>query len=172
VSLLLVLACSGGKAPTATPLAATPPPAATATQISPTANATAPQAVAGFPFTLTLPDGQKVSLQAKCTGINPGEFLDVRASSTADLNDPKRVEVQVGGLHQAAGQVGNMVVAVTMGAGGAWTFMGNTLNAQLTLEADGSGQFKDVAIVNVAVNSPAYAYATEYKFSAEWSCKP
>jgi len=172
VLLLSVVACSSGKAPTAAPPAATLPPGPAATQAQPTTGAAAPQAPAGGAFTLMLPDGQKVSLQAKCTGVKPGEFLDVRATNTPDLNDPKRVEVQVGGLHQAAGQLANMVVAVTMGAQTKWTFMGNTLQASLTLEADGSGRFSDVAIANVAVNSPAYTYATEYKFSAEWSCKP
>jgi hypothetical protein len=172
VLLLPVLACSSGKAPTTAQAVATQPPAPPATQAQPTTGAVTPQGSAGGAFALMLPDGQKVSLQAQCAGVRPGEFLDVVAINSPDLNDPNRVEVKVGGLHQATGQLANMVVSITMGAQTKWTFMGNTLQAQLTLEADGSGRFADVAITNVAVGSPVYAYAAEYKFSAEWSCKP
>jgi len=172
VLLLPVLSCSSGKAPAAAPPAATQPLAPAATEAQPTVGAVTPQGSAGGAFALMLPDGQKVSLQAKCAGVKPGEFLDVVATNSPDLNDPNRVEVRVGGVHQATGQLANMVVAITMGAQTKWTFMGNTLQAQLALEADGSGRFADVAIVNVAIGSPAYSYAAEYKFSAEWSCRP
>lgn len=160
VLLTAALACSVSGQPTPTP-PATPVPVATT-----------PQAPSGSALALTLPNGQTLNLQARCAGVRPGEHLDVRAANTQDVKDPNRVEVQVGGSHPAAGKLDNMFVAVFVGAQDKWTFTGNTPKAQLTLEADGSGSFAHVPIVNVAVNSPTYTYGAEYKFSARWTCRP
>ena len=131
-----------------------------------------PQAVTqtGPQFTLTLPDGQQVALQVtSCTGIGSDQYLDMRAINKQDITDPNRVEVLVGGTHQGFGQVINMFVTITMGAKDAWTFMGNTATATITLESNGSGHFEGVGIINAA-ESPAYKNGQEYKFSAVWSC--
>ena len=121
-------------------------------------------------FTLSLPDGQSVALQVtSCTGTGNDQSLDMRAVNIQDAADPNRVEVQVGGTHQGFGQVINMFVTITIGAKDAWTFMGNTATATITLESNGSGHFEGVGIINAAV-SPAYKNGQEYKFGAVWSC--
>jgi hypothetical protein len=126
----------------------------------------------GAVFTLTLPDGQAVSLQATCAGVKPGAYIDILAKNTDDEADPKRVVVKIGGTYTAAGQLDNMYVEVAIGAANAWTFMGNTPSASLTLNADGSGSFSNVAIVNAAGTSASYNAGSEYKFSAQWKCSP
>jgi hypothetical protein len=124
-------------------------------------------------FTLTLPDGQVMTMpMSKCEGRRPGDSLDVRAVSTQDVTDPKRVEVQLGGKHQGTGPLQNTYIAVSIGAEAKLAFTGNTVKAQATIEENGSGRFTDAAIVNVAVNSPSYRYGSEYKFSGQWSCQP
>jgi hypothetical protein len=155
---LAVLACSLGRP-------ATQPGA-------PAIPATNSGSGSGITFTLTLPDGQTVSLQATCTGVKPGSYLDIRAKNTDDETDPKRVVVKVGGTYAAAGQLEDMYVEVAIGAADAWTFMGNTPSAILTLNADGSGSFSNVAIVNATGTSASYNAGGEYKFSAQWKCAP
>ena len=142
-----------------------------ATQPSvPTVPVVNPGSGSGSAFTLTLPDGQTVSLQATCAGVKPGGYLDIRAKNTDDETDPKRVVVKVGGTYAAAGSLENMYVEITIGAANAWTFMGNTPSAILTLNADGSGSFSNVAIVNATGTSASYNAGAEYKFSAQWKC--
>jgi hypothetical protein len=155
---LAVLACSLGSL-------ATQPSA-------PVIPATNSELGSGTAFTLTLPDGQAVSLQATCAGVNSGGYLDIRATNTDDETDPKRVVVKVGGTYAAVGQLENMYVEITIGAADAWTFMGNTPSAILTLNADGSGSFGNVAIVNATGTSASYNAGGEYKFSAQWKCTP
>ena len=124
----------------------------------------------GPKFTLTLPDGQSVDLQVtNCAGIGSSQYLELGAINTQDTTDPNRVEVQVSGNHQGFGQTINMFITITIGAKDAWTFMGNTPTATITLESNGSGHFEGVGIVNAA-DSPAYKYGQEYKFGAVWSC--
>ncbi len=162
---LAALACSLLQVP-ASP---TPLPSAQAGPSNPT-SAPPTRAPATGLMTLTLPDGQKMELHARCSGVNAGEYLDVRASNTDDVNDPDRVEAQVGGDHQSAGDVQNMFVAIFIGPQNAGTFAGNNPAVTLMLEADGSGHFSDIGIINIAVNSPTYQYNVESKFSAEWKC--
>jgi hypothetical protein len=170
--LLIALACTLGsaqKAATPAPKQALPTATPTISQPATALSPAQPPAV----FTLTLPDSRVVTMPVfRCAGTKPDEQLDVRAANTQDVADPNRVEVDVGGAHEGAGPFGNMYVAVLIGAKDAWTFTGNTVAAQVTLAADGSGRFIDVAIVNAAINSPAYTYSKEYKFSGEWTCPP
>lgn len=157
---LIVLACSlaGPWAKSATP--ANAPPTADS------------GAGSGTSFTLTLPDATTETLQATCTGINSGGFLEINAKNTDDVTDPKRIVVQVSGAHDAVGQLNNMYILVSIGADNAWTFMGNTPSATVTLNADGSGSFSNVSIANASGTSASYNAGGEYKFSGQWKCAP
>jgi hypothetical protein len=171
---LFLLACDCGSitqlvvpAPTAPPPTVTrhaAPIAATPAQIAPTPTAAI--------LTLKLPTGQSVAVPVyKCDGIGANQYLDLIAATTQDLNDANRVQVKIGGAHAGVGKLDKMFVEVTLGAQNKWTFVGNTPNAQITLEANGTGRFADVAIVNAAATSANYQASKEYKFSAEWLCK-
>ena len=165
IAIMAILACSLGSL-LAAPATPTMPAAA------PTAAAASPEAGSGSMFTLTLPNNQVVSLQVTCAGLNPGEFLDLSAKNSNDVTDPNRTVVQVGGVHAAVGPNDNMFVMVSIGADNAWTFMGNTPQATVTVNADGSGSFTNVAIVNATVTSTTYNAGSEYKFSGQWKCAP
>ncbi|MFZ5822057.1 MAG: hypothetical protein ACOYYJ_19375 [Chloroflexota bacterium] len=163
---LAMLACSLGNniAPSVSsqPSAAAPMPASTSS---------APLA-GEAQFILTTPRGESMNLQFTCDGLGAGQYLEINAQNTVDPADPKRVVVQINGMHDSAdGQAGNMYVMVTIGANASETFMGNTSSAVVTLNKDGSGSLSDVSIINVAVVSPDYQYGVEYPFNAQWTCK-
>jgi hypothetical protein len=164
---LAVLACSFGTttSPTiqAMPQVVQSTPEAADT-VSPPSN--------GGNLTLTMPDAKVISMPVtQCVGIAANEYLDVRAATTPDQNDPNRIEVLVGGGHTGAGAMDNMYVSVSIGAKDAWNFQGNTLIAHVVLAEDGSGHFENVGIVNGAAHPVDYQYGQEYKFSANWTCK-
>lgn len=120
---------------------------------------------------ITLPDGKVQQMPVlKCEGVGAGENLDVLAYNTEDRSDPARIEVQVSGVHTGTGVIQNMYLAVTVGAENAWTFMGNTPDAVLTLLPNGSGTFHAVSIVNSAIDSTDYTYNQAYEFTGGWTC--
>jgi hypothetical protein len=123
-------------------------------------------------FTLNTPDGKTVSLTVtKCGGTHAGQYLELVAANTADVNDPNRIEVQVSGNHQAAGRAEKMFVAVFIGPKAKTIFSGNHPTASITVEANGAGKFNEVAVINIS-DSPNYQYNKEYKFSGQWTCVP
>lgn len=176
VVLLATMACSlGGAVPTEVtqPTVMVNPtvPAPEATQPTVMVNPT----LSASTLTLTLPDGHAVVLPvAQCKGTSPGGYLELSAVNTEDTTDPDRIEVVMSGDQQGPGQYGGFYVLVRIGVGVAeeLIFMGNTADAQVTIEANGAGRFADIAIANVANFSPTYEYGTEYLFSAQWVCAP
>ena len=152
------------------PFTAQPTVAPVAQSIASATSAPAPT-IAAPTFTLKLPDGKTVSLAVtKCAGTRAGEYLELIAVSTTDVNDPNRIEVQINGNHQAAGRVEKMFIAAFIGPKAKTIFSGNQSAASITVEANGAGKFNEVAIINIS-DSPGYQYNKEYKFSGEWTCK-
>jgi hypothetical protein len=120
---------------------------------------------------LTLPGGETVTMPlTQCSGVHTGGYLDVRARAGA-ATDPNRAELLVAGINNGAGTYDNMYVSVDLGPTDHLSFSGSTLIAQVQLEADGSGSFKDVLILNGAGSSPKYQMGESYPFSAKWFCK-
>jgi len=120
---------------------------------------------------LTLPGDIQVMMPVvKCSGTQPGGYLDVRALTGAAL-DPNHAEMLVAGINNGAGTYDNMYVSINIGVTDKWSFSGSTLTARVQLEADGSGSFTDELITNSAGSSDKYETGKAYPFSAQWTCK-
>jgi len=120
---------------------------------------------------LILPGNIPVSLPVvKCSGTGAGSYFDLRAVTGPALN-PNHAEMLVAGINNGAGTYDNMYVSINLGPTDKWSFSGSTLIAQVQLDADGSGSFKDVLITNADGNSDKYAAGEAYPFSAKWTCK-
>ncbi len=153
------------------PATAQPTVAPVAPTIASATPAPAPT-IAAPTLTLKLPDGKTVALAVtKCVGTRAGQYLELVAATTPDVNDPNRIEIQINGNHQAAGQVEKMFIAAFIGPKTKTIFSGNQPSASITVQANGAGKFNEVAIINIS-DSLGYQYNKEYKFSGQWTCVP
>ncbi len=121
-------------------------------------------------LTITLPDATTPQMPVECAGVTAGEKLDVHGVTSADDAAPDRIEVRVTGKHTNTGPFEILQVAVSLGPKGAFEFDGNSLQAQVKLQDDGSGQISNVSISNSAFGSPKFAFGQFINFSMEWTC--
>lgn len=122
-------------------------------------------------LTITLPDETTAEMPVECAGVTAGEKLDVHGLTSTDDTAPDRVEVRVTGKHTNTGPFEILQVAVSLGPKSAFEFDGNSLQAQVKLQDDGSGQISNVSISNSAFGSPKFAFGQFINFSMEWTCQ-